>query len=108
MMQAVRATYDGEKIVLDENVNLTEGQEVIVTILGNITPLHSNDDSIDAYLAKLRKERNLKELYCYDRSLGHYWELRRKLTNREWIDINKRMREGKKLGEILQELKVLK
>ena len=59
MMQAVKATYDGEKIVLDENVNLSEGQEVIVTILGNITPLHSNDDSIDAYLAKLRKERNL-------------------------------------------------
>ena len=56
----------------------------------------------------LNKEKQLKELYCYDRSLGHYWELRRKLTNREWIDINKRMREGKKLGEILQELKVLK
>ncbi len=32
-MQAVRATYDGEKFVPDENSNLAAGQKVIVTIL---------------------------------------------------------------------------
>ena len=25
----------------------------------------------------LRKEESVKNLYCYDRSLGHYWALRR-------------------------------
>ena len=58
--------------------------------------------------ADLRKEQNLKELFCYDRSLGHYWELRRKLTNREWIEIDQRKKAGEKLGDILKELKVLK
>ena len=58
--------------------------------------------------ANLRKEKDLKELYCYDRSLGHYWELRRKLSNREWTEIDKRRRSGEKLGDILKGLNVLK
>lgn len=58
--------------------------------------------------AKLNKEQNLKELYCYDRSLGNYWKLRRELSNAEWIEIDKRKKNGERLGDILYELKVLK
>lgn len=57
---------------------------------------------------KLNKERNLKELYCYDRSLGHYWKLKRELTNSEWVSIDKRKMNGERLADILSELKVLK
>lgn len=57
---------------------------------------------------KLNKEKNLKELYCYDRSLGHYWKLRRELTNSEWIAIDQRKQNGERLADILDELKVLK
>ena len=54
MMQAVRATYDGEKIVLDENVNLSAGQEVIVTFIENIdeTPKKMSDEEIHAWIKK--------------------------------------------------------
>lgn len=58
--------------------------------------------------AKLKKEKDLKDLYCYDRSLGHYWRLRRELTNSEWIEIDKRKHNGERLADILDELKVLK
>lgn len=58
--------------------------------------------------SRLNKEKNLKELYCYDRSLGHYWELRRKLTNAEWLSIETRRKNGERLADILAELKVLK
>lgn len=58
--------------------------------------------------ANLRKEQNMKELYCYDRSLGHYWKLRRELTNSEWVEIGKRKNNGERLADILDELKVLK
>lgn len=58
--------------------------------------------------ANLKKQKDVKELYCYDRSLGHYWALRRELTNREWIEIDRRKRCGEKLADILSELKVLK
>lgn len=57
---------------------------------------------------KLKKEKNLKDLYCYDRSLGHYWKLRRELSNSEWIEIDKRKQNGERLADILDELKVLK
>lgn len=56
----------------------------------------------------LRKEEKLKDLYCYDRSLGHYWALRRELTNKEWVEIDKRKQNGERLADILSELKVLK
>lgn len=56
----------------------------------------------------LRKEEKIKNLYCYDRSLGHYWALRRELTNDEWVAIDKRKKAGERLADILDELKVLK
>lgn len=57
---------------------------------------------------KLHKEKQLKDLYCYDRSLGHYWKLRRELTNSDWVEIDKRKKNGERLADILKELKVLK
>lgn len=54
------------------------------------------------------KDEQLKDLYCYDRSLGHYWKLRRELTNDEWLEIDKRKKNGERLSDILDELKVLK
>lgn len=56
----------------------------------------------------LRKEEQLKDLYCYDRSLGHYWKLRRELTNREWLEIDRRKQNGERLSDILDEMRVLK
>lgn len=55
----------------------------------------------------LKKEEALKDLYCYDRSLGHYWKLRRELTNNEWVEIDQRKKSGERLADILESLKVL-
>lgn len=57
--------------------------------------------------AALAKEQNLKDLYCYDRSLGHYWKLRRELTNEEWLEIDKRKKNGERLSDILDDMGVL-
>lgn len=56
----------------------------------------------------LRKEETIKELYCYDRSLGHYWRLKRDLSNKEWLDVDRRKKNGERLADILSEMKVLK
>lgn len=56
---------------------------------------------------RLKKAKDLKELYCYDRSLGHHWKLRRELTNDEWLAIDVRKRSGERLADILKELNVL-
>ena len=57
---------------------------------------------------QVKKEQDLKELYCYDRHLGHYWRLRRELSNKEWLEIDRRKANGERLADILAELKVLK
>ena len=56
---------------------------------------------------KVREERNMRELYCYDRSLGHYWKLSHPLSTREWRVINERKKNGEKLGDILWDLGAL-
>ena len=56
----------------------------------------------------LHKQEAVKNLYCYDRSLGHYWRLRRELSNAEWLEIDRRKKNGERLSDILAELKVLK
>ena len=55
----------------------------------------------------LNKEQDLKELYCYDRSLGHYWKLRKPLSNNDWIAINDRKKNGETLADILSSMNVL-
>lgn len=58
----------------------------------------------------IARHQNLKskDLRCYDTSLGHYWELRRRLSNRDWTEINRRRRNGESLGDILDDLGVLR
>ena len=56
----------------------------------------------------LRKEGELKTLFCYDRSLGHYWELNRPLKNYEWLDVEARRKAGENMGDILRSMRVLK
>lgn len=56
----------------------------------------------------LNKQENLKERYIYDTSLGHYWELKRKLSNDQWLEIEHRRRNGEILGDILESMRVLK
>lgn len=58
--------------------------------------------------ANTHKAEKVKNLYCYDRSLGHYWRLRRELSNREWLEIDARKKNGERLADILAEMKVLK
>ena len=58
--------------------------------------------------ANLVKEQKLKDNYIYDRSHGHYWELRRKLSTRELMEIDKRKDKGESLVDILESMRVLK
>lgn len=100
-----------EKIISKINSRrdfIVRNKEIIITltpvVIGGITTV----SKVVNKRINLRKEENLKDLYCYDRSLGHYWKLRRELTNDEWLEIDKRKKNGERLSDILDELKVLK
>lgn len=54
------------------------------------------------------QRKEIKELYVYDNRLGHYWKLKRELTNNEWLEIDRRKKRGERLSDILDDLRVLK
>lgn len=56
---------------------------------------------------QIKEQEDVKNLYCYDRSLGHYWKLRRELRNDEWIEIDRRKQNGERLSDILYSMRVL-
>ena len=87
---------------------VVRNKEAVITltpiVIGGITTVAK----VVGKHVNLHKQEDLKDLYCYDRSLGHYWKLRRELTNQEWLEIDKRKKNGERLSDILDELKVLK
>lgn len=87
---------------------LKQNPEVAIIIIPIVAKGSISIVKTVAKRSNLRKQEAIKNLYCYDRSLGHYWKLRRELTNREWIEVDKRKRAGEKLADILESMKVLK
>ena len=87
---------------------VVENKETIIVVLpiviGIVAPIIK---SVNKHIT-LSKTKDLKELYCYDRSLGHYWRLKRELSNGEWISIDKRKKCGEHLADILEDMRVLK
>lgn len=58
--------------------------------------------------SRIRGEKNLKERFMYDRRLGGYLEMRRKPTQNEYLEIDRRRRNGESLPQILSSMKLLK
>lgn len=58
--------------------------------------------------AKNVATRAAKRTRVYDRSSGNYWNLKKELTNKQWLEVNKRKKAGEKTGDILKSMKVLK
>lgn len=108
--EAKRRAYKEKVIEKIQNGKewIIQNKEAVITltpvIIGGITTIAK----VVGKHKNLRKEEDLKDLYCYDRSLGHYWRLRRELTNQEWLEIDRRKKNGERLSDILAELKVLK
>lgn len=57
---------------------------------------------------KQRMEYKDKDLRCYDPSLGRYWNLKRPLSNSDWLEIDRRKSAGERMGDILDSLNALK
>lgn len=104
---------DRAKEWLNEKVNqgakvIQEHEELMVVC---VPVFYSVGKAVVKELSKLlnmKKQKDIKELYCYDNHLGHYWSLRRELSNKEWLEIDRRKKNGERLADILAEMRVLK
>ena len=104
----VRRTKEKVRNAGEWLIEKPERLQGLITIVGIGVPLLTAGVKAVGKRVNLRKQQEVKELYCYDASLGHYWKLRRELSNKEWLEIDSRKRDGERLGDILNELKVLK
>lgn len=86
----------------------SEHKEVIIALAPCMIGGAVEMVKIAARKGNINEEKRLKENYIYDRSSGHYYELRRKPSNKEWIHIDHRKSLGDPLGEILNDLRLLK
>lgn len=57
---------------------------------------------------RIKEEKDLKERYIYDRSLGTYYEMRRQPKQSEYAEISRRKSNGESLGEILKDMRLMK
>ena len=89
-----------------------ENKEIVIgilvpTALAVVKTVTGITKSIDRKI-DLKKEQDLKDLYIYDRSLGYYHELNRKLTPSDALEIDKRRSDGESMAQILASMKLLK
>ncbi len=91
----------GKEWIIDNKENIIVLAPIVIGLATPIVKTVSKHVTI-------KKAKDVKELYCYDRSLGHYWSLKRELTNNEWIAVDRRKKCGERLSDILESMKVLK
>ena len=56
----------------------------------------------------IKAERILKDRKIYDPRMGHYYEMRKKPTDMQWTEIDRRFRNGEGYGDILRDMGLLK
>lgn len=54
------------------------------------------------------QEKQMKDRYIYDRSLGRYVELKRKLNQKDLANISKRKQNGERVTDILLDMNLVK
>lgn len=87
---------------------IKENKEVLVVVIPVGCSLIGTVVKAASKYGHDKDERELKDEYIYDRSNGHYFRVKRKLTSAEWLEVDQRRANGELLGQILLDMRVLK
>lgn len=87
--------------VCDNKENLAFIVPIAVTAMGGIAKLKNSSKSVNT---GSYRENNT----YYDRSDNSYWELKRKMSNREMAEFSRRRRAGENPEDILEDMRILK
>lgn len=85
-----------------------ENKEAIVTltpvVVGGLTLVGKAIGKHNA----IKAEQMLKDRKIYDPRMGHYYTMRKKPTDWQWTEIDRRFRSGEGYGDILKDMGLLK
>lgn len=87
---------------------IRENKEILVIVIPAAFGAVKSVTKYTTTKSRLRREENLKNLYAYDYSTGHYWRLKRPLTNSEWRNVETMKKSGMSMGDIFASMRVLK
>lgn len=94
---------------IDKIVNwCTENAGIALTGFCAGLGLLSTGIKVGGRMYKAHVESRNKDYRVYDPTIGHHYELRRKLKNKDWLEIDRRKCAGERLGDILDSLHALK
>lgn len=109
MKDQIEETKIWVRMKRDQGLNwCRENKETLAVLAPVVGGALINVVKISIKRSNLRDERALKERFIYDRSNGHYYELKRTLKSKEWMQIEARKANGESLGWILHDMRVLK
>lgn len=87
----------------------SDNKEAIIALAPTLIAGSIELIKIAARKGYVAEEKRLKDNYIYDRMNGHYYELCRKPTVKEWLMIDERRNRGfESVGNILLDMKLLK
>ena len=86
----------------------SENKEIVVALGPSMIGLTVELIKMSVKKGYLNEEKRLKNNYIYDRDHGHFYELRRKPTNKEWIAIDQAKDLQAPLSVVLSELGLLR
>lgn len=94
------------------SVWIGENKELVIVLAPVLVGSTVELVKICAKRSNIKEEERLKENFIYDRSNGHYYEIKSvrssRKRNRQFIEIDRRRSEGEKLFDILDSMNLLK
>lgn len=80
---------------------------VLVPVGAGLVKSGMNMHSKHVAKSNLKREKELQELYVYDRSLGMYHRLNKPLSSNQAIEIERRRGDGERMALILRDMKLI-
>lgn len=85
-----------------------QNKEVVIAVGSVVIPAGIEIVKMAVKRSDRRTEDNHRRKEMWDPVEGHWWKLKRELTSREYLEVEHRVKNGEKRGEILYEMGVLK
>lgn len=100
--QKLRSKWENTKKFVSDN------KEVIAATVVTVGPIITTVVAKASKMIQIRHENNHRDKEIYDHSTGTWWILKKKISNKQREQLEKRKMNGEKTGQILRSMNLLK
>lgn len=85
-----------------------ENKEIVIAVGSVVIPAGIEIVKMSAKRIDRKTEDTHRRKEMWDPVEGHWWKLKRELSSREYLEVENRVKNGEKRGEVLYDMGVLK